>query len=138
MLLGTRRGLTYFGRIATLLGWWGYIINDINSKSAHEFAISLQSYSTKVTHTYSPRTKQSSIDARTKPPSWKMAMHPPTGEALKMLRWDPQPPPVVSVSSSVSTHHFARQPPPNLAVQEIGVSLLWPVSTKGVVPLLYL
>lgn len=29
------------------------------------------------------------------------------------LEWGPQPPPV---SSSVSTHHFARQPPPNLAV----------------------
>src|SRR5580693_347237 len=59
-----------------------------------------------------------------------MAMHW-TREALERLEWGPQPP---SVSSSVSTHHFARQPPLNLAIQEIGISLLWPAFARGDVP----
>ena len=76
---------------------------------------------------YSPRTIVELSAALQSRQDGKMAMHHPQGGVGKA---GVGPSRLPFVSSSVSTHHFGRQPPPNLAVKEIGVSLLWPVSAR--------
>jgi hypothetical protein len=88
----------------------------------HEFAICLQI----IAQSYSHRTIVGLSTALQSRQDGKMAMQPQGGVG----KAGAGPSRLPFVSSSVSTHHFGRQPPPNLAVKEIGVSLLWPVSAR--------